>query len=204
MEDLKPYMGAAEQTELKRCYARAGVILEYGSGGSTMLAARMPGKLVISVESDWKWAVYVQNRIDTANCPSTAILHHVDIGPTGPWGLPVDGSSWRRFCHYPLEIWDQPFFRAPDTALVDGRFRTACLMAIAMRTRKPVTVLFDDYGARPSYHSVERLLGRPAMAGLLARFELEPDMVSREDMPQVVAEFFKGRMAGESEASYSD
>ena len=41
----------AEAALLRETYDRAGVILEYGSGGSTVLAAEQPGKTVPSVES---------------------------------------------------------------------------------------------------------------------------------------------------------
>jgi hypothetical protein len=42
-----------EVAELVReTYAQAQVILEYGSGGSTVLASEMAGKTVFSVESD--------------------------------------------------------------------------------------------------------------------------------------------------------
>ena len=40
---------------LADAYADAGVILEYGSGGSTVLAAGMAGRTVFSVESDAAW-----------------------------------------------------------------------------------------------------------------------------------------------------
>jgi hypothetical protein len=46
---------ADEARLLQDHYARAGVVLEYGSGGSTLLAARL-GKQVFSVESDAAWA----------------------------------------------------------------------------------------------------------------------------------------------------
>ncbi|EPX78549.1 hypothetical protein thalar_02341 [Litoreibacter arenae DSM 19593] len=34
--------------------------MEYGSGGTTRLAAQMPGKLIFSVESDLMWALDLQ------------------------------------------------------------------------------------------------------------------------------------------------
>ena len=46
----------AEAAWLAEFYGVAGTILEYGSGGSTVLAAEMPGKTVYSVESDLAWA----------------------------------------------------------------------------------------------------------------------------------------------------
>ena len=45
-----------EGTALRGAYAQAEVILEYGSGGSTVMGAEMPGTRVFSVESDKAWA----------------------------------------------------------------------------------------------------------------------------------------------------
>jgi hypothetical protein len=167
---LPPREAALLSTE----YARARVILEYGSGGSTLLAARQPGKLVFSVESDRRWAEDLQLGLDREAPPSPAVIYPVDIGPTGDWGRPRDDRAWRRFHRYPLAIWDEPFFRHPDVVLIDGRFRAACLVTVCLRITRPVTVLFDDYANRPAYHAVERLARPAAIVGRMARFDLSP------------------------------
>ena len=164
----------AEATHLKNRYAEARVILEYGSGGSTVLGAHMPGKLLISVESDRDWALDLQEKIDRAALPSQAILYHADIGPTGAWGRPTDEKSWRLFHNYPTAIWAEPFFRHPDLILIDGRFRPACFVNACLRIRRPVTILFDDYLDRQKYHVVERLAQPVAMIGRMAEFRVTP------------------------------
>lgn len=168
----------AEATVLQRHYAEAEVILEYGAGGSTVLAANLPGKLVFSVESDRDWARGLQQTIDESDAPSRPILYHVDIGPTGAWGRPRDLSGWRRFYRYPLAIWDEPFFRSPDVILIDGRLRPACLVAAMMRITRPATVLFDDYRGRRRYHRVERFAEPVERVGRMAVFRIEPGCLS--------------------------
>jgi len=163
-----------EAAVLRQRYRQARVILEYGSGGSTLLAAQMPGKYIMSVESDATWARRLQDKIDASALPSSAVVWHCDIGPTGAWGRPVDETSWRRFHHYPTRIWYEPFFRDPDTVLIDGRFRSATFVSVFLRIRKPGTVLFDDYGGRPAYHAVERLASPVARHGRMAEFHIEP------------------------------
>src|SRR5690554_3693764 len=106
-----------EAAHLRSAYAEAQVILEYGSGGSTRVAAEMPGKLVFSVESDRDWAITLQAELDTAQLPSPAIVYHADIGETGKWGRPKNAESWQKFHRYPIAIWDEPFFRHPDLVL---------------------------------------------------------------------------------------
>lgn len=164
-----------DEAELvQSCYEEAEVILEYGSGGSTVFGAHLPGKLILSVESDPDWARDLQTKIDNANLPSPVILYHADIGPTGPWGRPVDETHWRLFHRYPTAIWSQHFFRDPDLVLIDGRFRPACFVTTCLRTKKPVTVLFDDYANRPAYHVVEKLMKPTRVVGRLAQFHVKP------------------------------
>lgn len=185
----------AEDALVRAAYGAARVILEYGSGGSTWFASGLPGKLVFSVESDRAWAQAMQARIDAADLPSPAIVHHVDIGPTGSWGRPVDDRAWARFHRYPAAIWDAAFFRHPDLILIDGRFRPACLAHACLRITRPVRVLFDDYTTRPAYHAVERFAEPVARAGRMAEFRLVPGMIPPERIGAVIGLF--------AEASYA-
>ncbi|MBL4916347.1 hypothetical protein [Szabonella alba] len=159
---------------LRETYAGAGVILEYGSGGSTVLAGSMPGKRVFAVESDTGWITRMKDWFAGNPPASKVVLHHGDIGPTGKWGHPVDESHWRRFLNYPLTVWDRPDFAHPDVVLVDGRFRIGCFLAVLMRITRPVTLLFDDYTGRASYRAVEDFARPAGFAGRMARFEITP------------------------------
>lgn len=187
---------------LRRVYDSAHIILEYGSGGSTILASEQPGKLVFSVESDHAWAIRLQHEIDLRNLSSPALVYHVDIGPTGNWGRPLGPEAWTRFHRYPVAIWDEPFFRQPDVVLIDGRFRTACLMAVLLRTRKPVTVLFDDYTERPAYHSVEAFLKPTEMVGRMAVFYVQPRPFDPSETGAIMDHFFRATYHGKGGADY--
>lgn len=163
----------AEAEALRGLYSNARVILEYGSGGSTVMASEMPGKSVFSVESDKDWALMM--RAWFAQTPPVAGTQvdvvWSDVGPTKAWGYPADDSGWMRYAQYPLKVWDLPEFEQPDVVLIDGRFRTGCALATAFRTTKPVTVLVDDYKRRRQYHKIETYLGAPQLIGRLARFD---------------------------------
>lgn len=187
---------------VRRVYDSAHIILEYGSGGSTILASEQPAKLVFSVESDHAWAIRLQHEIDLRNLPSPALVYHVDIGPTGNWGRPLSPEAWTRFHRYPLAIWDEPFFRQPDVVLIDGRFRPACLMAVLLRTQKPVTVLFDDYTERPAYHSVEAFLKPTEMVGRMAVFDVEPRPFDPSETGAIMDHFFRATYHGKGGADY--
>lgn len=191
-----------ELNRIRRVYDSARIILEYGSGGSTVLGSERPGKLVFSVESDHAWAIRLQHEIDLRNLPSPALVYHVDIGPTGNWGRPLGPEAWTRFHRYPLAIWDEPFFRQPDVVLIDGRFRTACLMAVLLRTQKPVTVLFDDYIERAAYHSVEAFLKPTEMVGRMAVFEVQPRPFDPSETGAIMDHFFRATYHGNGGADY--
>lgn len=165
-----------EGDALRAAYTRAHVILEYGSGGSTVMGAEMPGKRIVSVESDKDWAQMMRSWF-VENPPATGSEVDViwsDIGETKEWGHPKGTSDYMRFARYPLEVWDLPEFAPPDVVLVDGRFRPGCAMATALRTQKPVTLFIDDYKRRKHYHRIERYLGAPRLIGRMVEFEVKP------------------------------
>ncbi len=176
----------AEAIALSKAYAGAECVLEYGSGGSTVMAAEL-GKLVWSVESDPDWAQMMRDYF-AANPPLGEVhIVHADIGPTKEWGHPVDDSEWKQFPRYPLGVWDKPGFTHPDVVLVDGRFRVGCAFATAFRITRPVTLYFDDYGDRKRLHAIEDFLGKPDdMIGRMARFDITPTPVPRDKLLRVV------------------
>ncbi len=180
---------AAEADWLREVYGRARVILEYGSGGSTVLAGELPGATVFSVESDRAWAENLQAWFDAHPPVADVRLHPVNIGKTRKWGHPLNHEQWKRFHTYPLSVWDREDFRHPDTVLIDGRFRAACFLTTAFRITRPVTVLFDDYVERNSYRSVEAYARPVETRGRMVRFELEPQPFPVADMARIMEMF---------------
>jgi len=177
-------MPEAEAAVLRQAYGAAASILEYGSGGSTVLASELPGKTVVSVESDAGWAAMMRGWFAEHPGASPVEVVHADSGPTKDWGHPADHEGWRRFPSYPLRVWERGI--APDVVLVDGRFRVGCALATAFRSEKPVTLLFDDYAERKAYHRVTEFLGQPRMVGRLAIFEVTPMPVPADRLLRVI------------------
>lgn len=176
---------------VRRHYEDANVILEYGSGGSTVLASELSGKTVFSVESDKMWYRMMKRYLRQAGSKSEVHLHHADIGKTGKWGRPLNNDMWRRFHRYPNSVWDSPQFQAPDLVLIDGRFRAACFLTVMLRTEVPVTVLFDDYVGRTLYTQVEKWVQPAETRGRMARFELTPNELPRRDLTQILTLYTK-------------
>ncbi|MCG6883782.1 MAG: hypothetical protein LJE62_08525 [Silicimonas sp.] len=180
-----------EESEfLKSVYGKASTILEYGSGGSTLYAARETSANILSIESDRAWArslnkVLEENAVD----PARAQVQWVNIGKTRKWGYPADHTGWRRYPNYVLSPWEDGF--DPDVVLIDGRFRRACLAATMMLCRRETTVLFDDYASREAYHKVEAIAKPVEIVGRLARFQVSPVSGPAPDFAAMVRWFFK-------------
>lgn len=176
----------AEAKVLRAAYSAAQTVLEYGSGGSTVIAAEL-GKRVFAVESDQNWAQMMRDWLAAHPAQGQVDVIWADIGPTKDWGHPADDRKWKSFARYPLEIWDYPGFTHPDVVFVDGRFRMGCALATAFRISRPVPLYYDDYTNRQRHHRIESFLGAPAaITGRMARFDLTPTSVPADRLLQVI------------------
>ncbi|MFP7571538.1 hypothetical protein [Marivita sp. S2033] len=172
-------------------YQNATTILEYGSGGSTVLASEMSGKTIYSVESDAKWCAMMQSYLDANPGRSPVVMHHANIGKVGKWGRPKNDDEWARYHRYPNSVWDIDGFQAPDLVMVDGRFRAACLITAMLRTEKPLTLLFDDYVGRKSYARVEAFVKPAEIRDRMARFEIVPTELPKRDLTEILTLYTK-------------
>ncbi|MGB3712004.1 MAG: hypothetical protein WA985_09970 [Erythrobacter sp.] len=151
-------------TELKR----ASRYLEYGSGGTTVMADRI-GIPTRSVESDPVYARAVKSRLQNENVRQIV----VDFGMTRSQGYPLRPSpaKGRAYASAPFAR-HEPF---PDLVLVDGRYRAACALECALRAFErdaKATMLLDDFVGRSEYGVVAEQLGAPEIAGRLAVFTI--------------------------------
>lgn len=179
-----------EEAELLRAaYGKAATILEYGSGGSTVEAAALPGRVVFSVESDRAWLDAMAAWFSQHPPQAELHLHHADIGPTEKWGMPVNRGFRSAFPAYALSVWDRPDFVQPDLVLIDGRFRVGCFLATLFRTKRAVTVLWDDYLDRKAYHGVQRYARPVSMTGRMAVFRISPMPVPAADLGWIATQF---------------
>ena len=179
----------AEANLVREYYGKVASILEYGSGGSTILAATTPHDFIASVESDKAWAQNLSAVLNRDFPDAPVNLYWADIGQTKSWGRPKNDQNWRNFHLYPTSVWDQPWFQHPDLVLIDGRFRVACFMTTALRITRPVTVLFDDYTPRKFYHWVENFFQPIECVGRMARFEITPMTLPKEKLSEFLGYF---------------
>lgn len=174
---------------LRRCLGASSVVLVYGNCGAGLLAAEL-GRKVTCVESDRDRA----ERLTACFEPyPDARVMHVDIGPMNEAGMPARPRLHGRFHRYPLSVWDAPWLGDPDLVLIDGRFRTACLVAVMLRARRPTTVLFHDYADRPDYQRVEPFARKEETVARLARFTVTPGAIPPEMLTDVIGWFSDAR-----------
>jgi hypothetical protein len=154
--------------------ASSRIYLEYGSGGSTRIAARHVETLV-TVESDKHYLRSVVRSLPSDERQRRELIH-ANIGLTEEWGAPVFRKLTRRraarWAAYAAIPWKRlgRLNLEPDLILVDGRFRVACVLESVRHLRKPAdcTILLDDYAPRRYYHSVETFCDVQRLEGRMA------------------------------------
>jgi hypothetical protein len=142
--------------------------LEFGSGGSTVLATTTVSSTVISIDSSQQWLDSV--RANATSAPSDRlILHYVDIGPTGEWGAPTDNNCKDKWPAYSLDVWSINGAEQSDVFFVDGRFRVCCFAESLARAKSGAVIMIHDF-ARTDYHVVNQIAPRIAQVDQLAVF----------------------------------
>jgi hypothetical protein len=152
--ETMPHMADDELACFERLLGRANKVLEYGCGGSTIFAASLGHCHIFGVESDPAWLHKVQANpvFRDATAAGRAVLKHVNIGPTGKWGVPSDETYrhlWPRYSEFPWA--NQSDY---DLIFVDGRFRVACVLNAVLRASSDALIVVHDFWNRPEYHVV--------------------------------------------------
>ena len=130
----EPHFDEATRSRFDRELHAARLFLEFGSGGSTLVASRL-GVRTVSVENDRFYANAVRRALGEN---SSAIVLDAYVGFTRQWGRPIVKlrtagrlRRWAKYVERPWRVIEQ-MGQFPNLVLVDGRFRRACA-----RTRVP-------------------------------------------------------------------
>ena len=149
---LEPVVTPKELQILRKWYSGAEFVVEFGAGGSTVLAGALGVPRVASVDSSKAWLEKLRTAPELQNTDFTA--HHVNIGKLKAWGHPADFSRTWNWPSYYRVIWDQIDNRRPDVVFVDGRFRVACALMTLLECPAETTVIIHDFWNRPSYGEI--------------------------------------------------
>lgn len=155
-EKLSACMSGAEQTMLRKYLSQASMVLEFGVGGSTGIAAEQPGIRMVGLDShpDWIARCKKDPRIAILDQEKRITLHHVDIGKVGDWGFPTDPAAAPRWPRYSLEIWNKLGGQKPNLVFVDGRFRLSCALQALLHLPDLKYLIMHDFWSRSHYSGV--------------------------------------------------
>jgi len=193
---LEPYFDDLSMEIFNSLISNAQTYLEYGSGGSTQLAAKY-AKTVVSVDNDRAFLEAVGRRIYKNSYGTEFKPIVVSIGISGLWGFPIfterTDSRLQRWKTYPTAPWTflQQRMLEPDVILVDGRFRVACVLEslLHLRPQSTCNILVDDYAGRSHYKSIEDFCDLVAMHGRMAHFR-KPAGLDVEKCRRVLEHFY--------------
>jgi len=160
--DFHIEMTEKEQNLFLSYVSNAEVYLEFGSGGSTMLALSSAVSKIYSVETSLEWIKYLRKRNKSIVCSEESdrlSFIYADIGAVAKWGRPTKTSDVNANEDY-LEYLEQVFTSNPqlkdaDVVLIDGRFRVECCQSVLSHTSEDTIIIFHDYWTRPEYHVIK-------------------------------------------------
>jgi hypothetical protein len=134
---------------------KANTYVEFGCGGSTVLASKHVQDWIISIDSSKEWIEKVKNY-----CEKPIDFIYEDIGPIGSWGTPVDPSTKNRWSNYHTNTWNIQHSWDADLYFIDGRFRVACFAQICLHCNSNSIIGFHDFASRQKHYSIVKELGR--------------------------------------------
>lgn len=166
-----PQMPDSQIEEFKKIVKskKVSFYLEYGSGGSTILAAKLGIDRIITVETDKVFLDAVISHLK--DCKGIVPLHS-NIGLTTSYGYPlfdlkkkrhfsygapflISKKKWEKHASLPWDFINKNYpGESPDLILIDGRFRVASVLISLMNLENDATILIlDDY--RDHYKGIE-------------------------------------------------
>lgn len=179
----EPYLDPLGKAFLTHALGQSRSYLEFGSGGSTVLAAKTT-PVIVSVESDKGFLQAVEAKLRQMQLrPVLAEFIHANIGITTRWGNPLvkrpTPQRLEQWARYPTAPWAtlQKEQIVPDTVLIGGRFRVACaLESLAhLPPKSQSRILVDDYTSRPEYAPITEFGRLEGVHGRMAVFSQRPD-----------------------------
>ena len=183
-DDYKPHLFEGESDLLRQEMAKAGSYLEFGTGGSTLLAAEAGIRRIVSVDSDQAWVGKIEEKLGVNRPRFDIELIHCDIGRTVDWGFPVDREHITNWPQYFIQPWQRFLSRheTPDLIYIDGRFRVACALYSLLNLhlhrsrlfRKAARLLIHDFSDRPYYDAVLAFASVVAAVNTLVVLEPKP------------------------------
>lgn len=140
------------------------IYLEYGCGGSTLLADGCFAR-IHSSDTDKRWCGQINSRL------KHGMVCHVDVGETGEWGAPRDMSEQnaRKIAQVHQNVLAEAESGNPGKfILIDGRCRVLTACAIFPHVTDGDIVLVHDFTTRREYYDMLQMYDLSLVYGSLA------------------------------------
>ena len=170
----------AHLTEIERFFftlllKKSKKYLEFGMGGSTLLAYMTPNiKKIISIDSDYNWIQNIKNFKNLKNEEGKRIiLNYINVGKVTNWGFPKIKNS--NISNYSKQIF-QKFENDYDFVFIDGIARVACALQIILNCKSDIKILIHDFNNWPYYHILYKYLDIIYAIDTFALFSIKDDI----------------------------
>ncbi len=181
-----PHMKFNEYYLFKKISRNKKVVLEFGSGGSTINFLKAKKK-VYSVESNPKFYKYMKSiRLINEAINKSLVLKFIELGETDQWGSPVLIKSNANVISYYSEIWKDINLNKQNVDLIyiDGRFRVcSCIYSILQllkNDRTGTTIMIHDFWNRKEYHILLKFLTEIKSKSRLGCFIIKKEIDIKE------------------------
>lgn len=184
---MQPRMTSAEIDVLVRETARAQHVVEYGVGGSTLIAVEAGCVRVCSAETDKAWIEKAAEhpQLKAAISDGRLAIEHADIGKVVRWGMPLDRTLRKEWLTYPTTPWKVAEADKVDIVFVDGRFRVASALTSALLGRPDLRILVHDMTKRPRrYRPIYSFMDELEQVDSLSVFVRKPGVTDAELLGQ--------------------
>jgi hypothetical protein len=153
------------------CNGKTERYLEFGAGGSTLMAAYCNVRDIVSLDNAAMWQKTVGEHEIWSKSTSHVQQLHVGLGELGAYSRPKDNESYGDFIHYSHGAlrYTQGAF---DVVLVDGRFRVACALIAIQRMDSQSALFVHDYDQGRGYDVLAEVLEIEKRVGQLVQFRL--------------------------------
>lgn len=175
-----------EEGAMLERFLKSGIsYLEFGGGGSTLLAVEHGVTRCDTIESDPNWIARMREQpgLQAAEKAGQLVFHAIDIGEIGDWGMPKTTKKHANWAGYYLDVWAR-VPKIPDVVLIDGRFRAACLAATVLACPPTTKILMHDFNRpeiwRRNYQRVLDLVDIVEQTGQLVSFERKNDVTTAD------------------------
>jgi hypothetical protein len=166
------WMSTAEVRLFTTLLAHSKTMLEFGCGGSTVLANSL-GVQTFSVENQIAFSLRTQRLLASkfSGIPRIKpVFIDVPPGSTLKWGYPDSVNA--QCARYHTDVWQLLPAGVPDLVLIDGRFRMACILKTIQHVPNSVILLHDSL--RESYKEFHRFCYLKQLVDELAILTIKP------------------------------